>query len=177
MGGSPVISSAWADNFIDVDGTLLTAHTPDSGGMWSAEVPSNFQIQSNNAFVTSGNSAAWIDTGLIALTVEVTVGVVGDISCVARFVDVNNYTMVQWTSTGVQRIFEKVAGSFISRVLVFAAGHAVGDTITLVDDGASITLLANGVNVASYATTLNAGSTIQGFRLSNGAAVSKIVVI
>jgi hypothetical protein len=60
------------DSFTDTDGTLLTAHTPESGGTWVMQV-GVFSISSNRAYVStvgSFGSAAYVDLGVANYSVQ-----------------------------------------------------------------------------------------------------------
>jgi hypothetical protein len=94
------------DTFTGTDATLLTAHSPDSGGgAWQANSGS-FEINTNRARLTSAGAAGVVtqDAGVVDHYVEAIVtapanpAVNKDWECgvVGRFVDTNNYLVPRY---------------------------------------------------------------------------------
>lgn len=171
--GPPIIHLS--DTFVDVNGTLLTAHVMDVGPGWSF-VQGTFEIQGNaatpltyadNDFVTS--DASFSNYALSADLMPTDNGSAGALPALCfRVVDVSNYAMVSLDSlNGLFTIYERIGGLYFLRASV-AAPQTSGTSyaVDLVLNGSSVSATLNGASAISYgALTVGPGSTLCGLRL------------
>lgn len=149
------------DTFTDVDGTLLTAHTMNVGGGWTA-VNGTWTIQSNTALVLipTANSIATADAGQadITLTLSLIVPNTADyaVGAVVRTSDANTgwiAVIERDGGTPYLAIFERTAGTNTLRASVNAPSATNSTvTITVVTSGSTITASLSTGETCNYAS-------------------------
>jgi len=143
------------DRFDDVDGTLIAAHSAEIGGNYTG----NSVIVGNAIVNQSGaNEDTIFDTGVANKSVSF------DLPTLTNFVIhsfrrelVSSFWYVSRTQTKI-KLFEVANDVFITRVNTAIAAVS-GESYRLTDDGYTITVHLNGVEVVKYqSSSFNIGT-------------------
>jgi len=161
---SAVLQPVHLDTFTDVNGTNITAHTPDVGG--SATVLSGtLNIQSNqiNAVSNTGGEASVVYTAPSDGLFEViTKQAIGSDGIRFRSVDVNNTWLARAAGTsGLLELYDRQAGTWTLRASV-AITKAIDGKITVITDGPTITAFYNDTQTITFTSALYQTATIAG---------------
>lgn len=142
------------DNFTDVNGTLLTAHVPDSGGSWSVisgtGVPT---IQTNRVFCATANGVAKasavapLPNGYVEAVFDLITDAVDNIGVCAHLTGaINGYFVRYNQATDVWTMFRFDAGTPTAISGDFADNWNSGSrTVRIQFDGSTINFYNNGV--------------------------------
>lgn len=145
------------DTYTDANGTLVTSHTPEIGGSYTAS-DANWEIQSNTlrrSAAGSGQPTAVLNGGTTEGVVEgtVTPGGSGGSGLVFRYYDNNNFYYVRVFGGNTLGIFKYVAGS-VSGVGATASVSAAGQWTARVElVGTTIRVFLNGATTPTLSAT------------------------
>lgn len=139
--------------------------TADTGQVWSALL-GTWGISGNKAYKPSGagQSFAVVESGLADCTIAVTVSgtlTAGGGICF-RATDANNLWFVEM-DVGQTLLYKVQAGGYSAPVTGMAT-FAVGDVMSVVLSGSSISVRKNGAQIGSHTSTFNQSATKQGLR-------------
>lgn len=180
---TPISTDIILDDFIDSNGTLVTAHTISPTNTpatsWSLDSGTSMVIQSNKAQLNAASAIMVVNSGTTEHTVTATYnqlsGSIGG-GLFARYFDVNNYWRNNILSTAMQLI-ERTAAVSVVRVSLSKTHNAatnynlllsaIGTTITANSDSDSINYTSsvhnNRTKVGMLAFSTNA--TLDTFRV------------
>ena len=171
----PILLDTFADYGTDL--TDITSHTPEIGGTWTTEISYDgggtryVRIESNKAigYVTSSVSTfrCLLESGISDAIVKCTVyrgGSAGNygtgLAC--RYIDANNYILLQGTNTGTISISEKVGG--VTQGSFNGGSFTVGTTseFMIIMDGRNVEIYQDGTLLTSWTATSDATGTKHG---------------
>lgn len=154
------------DSFTDVNGTLLTAHTPDltQGSGWAAVVGTSLQIQSGAAVQTAGGARMEIDGAHADGRALVDFSFAGSLSqnfLTFRYGDNNNMWQLGINSGAPQWVLNKTASGSTTTVTSGSASFSAGTTYTLESrfSGSSISVYINGSLLTTITDSFNSAAT------------------
>ena len=139
--------------------------TSDSGHVWSALL-GTWGISSNKAYKPSGagQSFAVVDSGLSDCTIDVTVS--GTLTAgggiTFRATDASNLWFVEM-DVGQTLLYKVEAGGYNAPVTGMAT-FSVGDVMSVVLSGTSISIEKNGTQIGSHTSSFNQTATKHGLR-------------
>jgi hypothetical protein len=169
---SAVLQPTDKDTFTDPNGTNLTAHIPDVGGMWLIQGGgAGWDIQGNRARTFSVLDYATKDTGLSDALAEVVGQLPGGAPNAALYLvfrytnTLNHWRAVANAMTNQIEIHELNAG--VDTLRAFAAvvlGVGVDYTIREITDGADMWVFLDGGNRITWNSVFNQAATRIGLR-------------
>lgn len=157
-GGSPTV--LFSDAFTDTNGTLLDAHTPDTGTSWTRVDNAGHEIQSNAAtldgesqimgFVSVANFSA---TPTI-LQINASLSINRNAGFILRFIDNTQAILVQFLSPNI-RLFTRSSGTWNLQSSVSIGAFTNGAyTATVEDSGSQIRAkLSSSATIATFNST------------------------
>jgi hypothetical protein len=155
------------DTYTDANSTLVTSHTPEIGGSYTAS-DANWNIQSNTlrrSAAGSGQPTATLNAGVADGVVEgtVTPGGSGGSGLVFRFVDNSNFYYVRVFGGNTLGIFKYVAG-VVSGVGTTASVTAPGQWTARIElVGTTIRVFLNGATTPTLSATDSSFPTATGY--------------
>jgi hypothetical protein len=166
IGGQPAaITPVVADTFTRAD-SATSLGTADTGGAWTA-LSGTWGISSNQAYKPAGTTGiAYIDSGKADCKIQVDHSTVSGVNggLAFRIVDASNY----WLASGNQ-LWKVQSGSFIAQGGTYLS-FTNGQTMQVVLNGSLITVLKNGVAVATAVDSFQSTATKHGLRTDNTTA-------
>lgn len=164
------------DNFIDANGTALTAHTMNTGPGWTLLEGTVYTIQSNSASGAQATDHAIADATNATVTITVTVTFSASnltntfrSGFSTRVVSSLTYWMVDKAGLdgGVRILTKQVGIGFTVRATYAAPSPTAGQAYVLkgVWSGDTLTVTQDGANAISYTSNLNSTATKQGVRV------------
>lgn len=163
------------DNFVDTNGTLLTAHTMNLGAGWSFGIGS-FEIESNSAVAMSqaDGEVCFADANAANCTLTcnctgyVVAGQSSYCGVACRYTDSNNFWLVYCDIGDSLLVLYKVQGGVYTLAATGSANLNSGEAFGLkvVCSGNTITVYAGATAVITYTSaSFNATATKFGLRL------------
>jgi len=180
------MANIFVDNFTDTEGTLLDAHTPDTGTSWTerdadggtAEINADNEAESNGGLGDGNLYTAEVAYPSEDYEVTITIGNLdsGDDTthCIARWTDNDNMLALRFSSS-VFAIHKKVAGTWTTIANRGAdAPKSDGDTVTLKIVGTTVELIKNSDTKASTTVSDSALATGKAGIAFGGGAVNRV---
>lgn len=164
------VTNTYTDNFTGTAATLLTAHTPDSGGSWTAGTGSSGNAVldgTGNVYDQFGNAPwfYWSQDPLSAdydVVVKVKVDVSGSQGhgCIARqSTSANTHYRVFWHGgVGDWLLYKNVAGTATQIGNFTGSAPTTEKTLTLRCTGSTITVLLDGTQIISVTDSAVSGA-------------------
>jgi len=161
-----ILQPVHLDTFTDTNGTNITAHTPDVGGV-ATVVTGTFDIQSNMLNLTSvgadGGICVWSGEKDLFTHLKIQQAVGAD-GLIFRYSDINNFWLAQANgATNRFELYEKQAGTYL-RHSFNTITKAAGGIISVRAVGSDINIYYDDVLTLSVTSTFNQTATGIGYR-------------
>ncbi|NOZ39150.1 MAG: hypothetical protein GXP24_02845 [Planctomycetes bacterium] len=179
----PTTTVTFQDTFTDTNGTLLTAHTPDTdtgGSGWSLLRNAEPSIQGNELAFSQTDTVISLQAeagGTLDTVVDSGTGV-STSGPTFRMSDADNFLCLLCRgSNGEVTLRQRIAGSFTILVIYNIPGYVAGSPITLSAkyEGTAINVTINGVvDAITFTTTQFQTNTLAGYRSDTAATLDSI---